>query len=188
MADEVMPVDETVVENENVVCDCNTVLDCGCEEHNVDACNCPAINARWGEVGHEIPGKFYQVYYGGKVLIDDEGIYDSFRANSEKVSTISVKSVVPASAEGEEAPAATEYPNYCWNKYGKAAYMESVEATITVNADLASENPLAHVIIDGKEFDLAVLDNPVVFVMNKNHKISIAWNENLIESFRIVKK
>lgn len=161
MADEVMPVNETVVENENVVCDCSTVLECGCEEHNVGACNCPAINARWGEVGHEIPGKFYQVYYGGRVLIDDESIYDSFRVNSEKVSSIAIKPV-----EGSE----------------------NIEATVTVNEDLASENPLAHVIIDGKEFDLAVLDKPVVFVMNKNHKISIAWSESLVESFRIVKK
>lgn len=177
MADDVMPVVEENEVVENVACDCNTTLECGCEDHNVEECNCPAINARWGEVDHEIPGKFYQVYYGGRVLLDDEGIYDSFRANSEKVSTITVK-----------AADSTEYPNYSWNKYGNATYMETVEVTITANTDLAKENPLAHVIIDGKEFDLAVLNKPVNFVMNKDHKVSIVWGETLVESFRIIKK
>lgn len=161
-------------------CDCNTVLECGCEDHLVNDCECPVVNARWGEVGHEIPGKFYQVYYGGRVLFDDEGIYDSFRANSEEVSTIVVKSVV---AEGD----AVEYPNYAWNKYGKAAAMEEVEVTVTVNEALATANPLAVVVIDGKYFDLAILKNPIKFVMNKDHKISIEWTAELVESFRIIK-
>lgn len=146
-------------------------VDAACENCNEELCTCYADNATWGEVGHEIPGKFYQVYYGGNILSDDEGLYSSFRANSEVASSISIEPT---------------YPNYQYNKYGKVAKNSSVVVTITPNETLAGKFPLALVKIDDKTFDLARLNSAVDFVMNEDHKISIFWSEDLVETFRII--
>jgi hypothetical protein len=46
--------------------------------------------------------------------------------------------------------------------------------------------PAAIVNVDGKFHDLAYLENPIEFFMDKNHRISIEWSEGLIETFRVV--
>lgn len=146
-------------------------VDAACENCNEELCTCYADNATWGEVGHEIPGKFNKVYYGGNILSDDEGLYNSFHANSEVASSISIE---------------PGYPNYQYNKYGKIAKGSSVKVTITPNETLAGKFPLALVKIDDKTFDLARLNTAVDFVMNEDHKISIFWSEDLVETFRII--
>ena len=178
MADETIMNEEQTTQAQPNNCECDV---CNCEVVG-DKCPCTiaAENARWGEIGHEIPGKFYQVYHNGRVLFDDEGIYDSFRANSEKISSISVKTIV----SGDET--AITYPNYEWNKYGKTIYMDTVAVKITPNADLAAACPLANVTINGKCFDLAYLDKEFNLVMDKVYRISIHWSENMVESFGIV--
>ena len=174
MSEAVNVIDEgAVVEVEVEAPVCEICDGAGVVGEETCACIVAADNAKWGEIGHEIPGKFYQVYYGGRVLCDDEGLYDSFRANSDKVSSIAIEPV---------------YSNYQFNKYGVAEKNEEVKVTITVNDDLKSSNPLATVAIDGKIYDLARLDTAVDFVMDKDHKISIYWSESLVESFRIVAK
>ena len=171
MSEEMNPVVEGAEVVEQPVCEICGGEVCECVE---SPCTCVAENnAKWGEVGHEIPGKFYQVYYGGKVMFDDEALYDAFRANSTKVSSISIE---PA------------YPNYKYNKYGVASKNEEITVTIVANEELKAANPLALVVVDGKTYDLAYLDSAISFVMNKDHKISIHWDENLVESFRIVAK
>lgn len=165
-------IENEVVENEvtTVVCE-----NCDCEHHETSECTGECVcctaenNANWGEVGHEIPGKFYQVYNGGKVLFDDESIYYSF--DSESKSEVSVEPV---------------FPNYKANKFGKIAKNEIVKVTVTVNEKLASDNPFAHVVIDGKTYDLGILSSAVEFFMNKDHRISIHWSENLVETFRFI--
>lgn len=156
--------------NEVIVCE-----NCECEHHNTEEClgNCLECvaenNSIWGEIGQEIPGKFYQVYNGGKVLYDDESIYYSF--DSELTSEVIIE---PA------------YSNFKANKFGKVIKNEEINVIITVNETLAGENPLAHVVIDDKIFDLGILKTAIKFFMNKDHKISIHWKEDLIETFRFI--
>ena len=64
---------------------------------------------------------------------------------------------------------------------------DTVEATFTVSEDLAALYPKAIVSIDGKEYTLGVLDSPITFYMNRDHRVSINWVCNeLVETFRII--
>lgn len=125
----------------------------------------------WGNSGKDIvPSRFYQAFMiSGRFQEDDESLYYDF--NSKDVSSISLS---------------PEYENYMANKYGVTKYMEEIELTITPNATLKSTYPTAIVKIDNKEYDLAVLDNPVKLLMSKDHRISIVWAPGLVETFRII--
>lgn len=140
-------------------------------------------DANWGLVGKDIvTSRFYQafrvdgLYQGG----DDEGTWYEF--DSEEKSTISLDPT---------------YPNYEFNKYGKVEEKfneesginlpQTISVTITANASLKSEHKNAIVKIDNKEYDLAILDNPVKLFMNKDHRISIFWTPELVERFRVIK-
>lgn len=171
MSEELNPINgEATVE----ACEICNGVECDCEcTTNPCACCVAADNSKWGEIGHDIPGKFYQVYYGGKVLFDDESLYNAFPANSEIKSSISVNPAME---------------NYKANKYGLAEKFSEIAVTITVNEELKSKNPLAPVVIDGKYYDLNRLNSVVNFVMDKDHKISIIWSEELVETFRIITK
>lgn len=161
---------EMIENNENVVEENEVVNDVICEdcegEHETE--DCGAKNAIWGGIGHEIPSKFYQIYNGGKILYDDESLYYGFI--NEEVSTVAVESSYEKVA----------------NKFEGIAKYETIKVTVTVNEVLAEQNPLAHVFVDGKEYDLNFLKSPVEFFMNKDHKISIHWTEDMVETFRFV--
>ena len=64
---------------------------------------------------------------------------------------------------------------------------DTVVATFTVSKDLEALYPNAIVSIDGKEYTLGVLDSPITFYMNRDHRVSINWICNkLVETFRII--
>lgn len=64
---------------------------------------------------------------------------------------------------------------------------DTVVATFTVSGDLEALYPNAIVSIDGKEYTLGVLDSPITFYMNRDHRVSINWICNeLVETFRII--
>lgn len=130
-------------------------------------------DATWGLIGKGIvPSRLYQVYrVEGPWLGDDESTWYEFD-----------------SEEKSEATLDPEYPNYESNKYGQTAQMEVVKVTIVPNATLKSEYPQAQVRIDGKYYDLGILDNPIELYMDKDHRISILWSTpDLVESFRVVR-
>lgn len=130
-------------------------------------------DATWGKIGKDIiPSRFYQVYkIEGPWLGDDESTWYEFD-----------------SEEKSEAVLEPAYPNYDVNKYGPTNSMEVVKVTITPNETLKAEYPKAQVKIDGKFYDLGILDNPVELYMDKDHKISIVWSPaELVESFRVIK-
>lgn len=130
-------------------------------------------DATWGNIGKDIvPSRFYQVYkIEGPFLGDDESTWYEF--DSEDVSTIELD---------------PEYLNYESNKYGVTKSMEVVKVTITPSEKLKSQYKDALVNIDGKYYDLGILNNPIELFMNKDHKISIVWQPiELVESFRIIK-
>lgn len=128
-------------------------------------------DATWGNIGKDIvPSRFYQAFMiEGRFQEDDESLYYDF--DSKDVSEISLS---------------PEYENYEANKWGVTKLMEELEITITPNATLKSTYPDALVRIDGKEYDLAILDSPVKLLMSKDHRISIVWAPNLVETFRII--
>ena len=73
------------------------------------------------------------------------------------------------------------------NKFGFAKPYEVVRLEITPSASLKEEYPFAIVNIDGKEYDLGILDNPIRFVMSKDHRVVLDWRHGQVyESFRIV--
>lgn len=125
----------------------------------------------WGNSGKDIvPSRFYQAFMIlGRFQEDDESLYYDF--NSKDVSEITLS---------------PEYENYEANKYGVTKLMEELEVTITPNETLKSTYPSAIVKIDGKEYDLAILDQPVKLLMSKDHRISIMWAKDLVETFRII--
>lgn len=129
-------------------------------------------DATWGTIGKDIvPSRFYQAFMiFGEFQGDDESMYYDF--DSKDKSTISLD---------------PEYENYEANKWGLTKDQEEIEVTITANSTLKSTYPDALVKIDGKDYDLAILDSPVKILMNKDHRISIVWATNLVETFRIIK-
>lgn len=73
------------------------------------------------------------------------------------------------------------------NKYDASeSWRNTLKVIITASSDLKALYPLSHVFIDGKEFDINVLDNPINFVMDGNHRIVIDWTAELKEVFRVV--
>jgi hypothetical protein len=91
-----------------------------------------------------------------------------------------------ADAEAEEE-VDRELPLLKANKYGFAKPYEVVRLEITPSASLKEEYPYAIVVIDGKEYDLGILDNPIRFVMSKDHRVVLDWKHGEVyESFRIV--
>jgi hypothetical protein len=72
---------------------------------------------------------------------------------------------------------------------GELVSSDTITATITASSDLAALHPQALVSIDGKEYTLGVLANPITLHMNRDHRISINWIHNeLVETFLIVAK
>lgn len=126
-----------------------------------------------------VPHIFYQVYgKNQKWMHDDEVVYYSFDAGTyteeeeEKEVGCSTIAISPAALHTEKNK----------NIVGSNA----VSVTITAGAKLKELYPLAIVVIDGKNYDLAVLDNAIVFNMDQNHRISINWIAGeLIETFRV---
>ena len=133
----------------------------------------------WGKYGKDIvPSPIYQVYrIKGIWTGDDESLWYSF----EPGEGIEPSEIAIVDAEDPEKT----YDKIEANKYGYAEGVVKVQ--ITVSEQLAEAYPAAIVNIDGKEYDLAKLNEPIDFYMNKNHRISIFWNvSELVETFRVV--
>lgn len=93
----------------------------------------------------------------------------------------------PAADSEAEEEVDRELPLLKANKYGFAKPYEVVRLEITPSASLKEEYPFAIVVIDGKEYDLGILDNPIRFVMSKDHRVVLDWSHGQVyESFRIV--
>ena len=72
---------------------------------------------------------------------------------------------------------------------GELVSSDTITVTIEASADLAALHPQALVSVDGKEYTLGVLANPITLHMNRDHRISINWIHNkLVETFLIVAK
>ena len=125
-----------------------------------------------------VPHIFYQVYgKNQKWMHDTEVVYYSFDAGTYKESEeekeigCSTITISPAIIDREK------------NKYVASG---AVSVTVTVGEKLKEFYPLAIVTIDGKNYDLAVLNNAIAFNMDVNHRISINWIAGeLVETFRI---
>lgn len=126
-------------------------------------------DAKWGK--ELVPSRFYQAYrIEGPLYSDDEGAWYEFDSK--------VKSEVVLNPE---------YSNFETNKWGLAIEKEDLEVVIKANETLSSEYPHAQVKIDSKFYDLNYIKNPVKFHMDKDHRISIIWSSDLVETFRIIK-
>jgi hypothetical protein len=75
---------------------------------------------------------------------------------------------------------------YEFNKY-QSSYGKMAKITITPSQTLKSRYPYAVVTINGKEYDLKYLNNPIDLYMDKDYKISINWVwGSVVETFRII--
>jgi len=82
---------------------------------------------------------------------------------------------------------AEEVDPYEFNKYGKEEMGKDILVTIEPNSDLSNSFPRAIVTINGKEHDLAYLDNPIRLYMDRDYRISINWVwGSIVETFRII--
>lgn len=79
-------------------------------------------------------------------------------------------------AEGEETPEESE------EEPAEEEAPKTIQVTVTPDASQVEAYPYAQVDIDGKWYDLKVLDNPVIFNMCKNHFIKINWTVKDIET------
>ena len=76
---------------------------------------------------------------------------------------------------------------YEYNKYGNLKPFDVISVTIEPNSTLVGKFPNAIVVIDGKDYDLKYLNNPITFYMDRDHKISIKWIwGSCVETFRII--
>ena len=75
---------------------------------------------------------------------------------------------------------------YEFNKY-QSSYGKMARVTITPSQTLKERYPYAVVTINGKEYDLKYLNNPIDLYMDKDYKISINWVwGSVVETFRII--
>lgn len=134
----------------------------------------------WGHPGEDIvPSVYYQAFrVNGAWNNDDESTWYTF----EPGEGIEPSEIAIVDLENPEKT----YGKILANKYGKPGWEDVVKVTITASEGLVEDYPYAIVNIDGKEFDLAKLDEPLELYMDHDHRISILWAENLVETFRVV--
>lgn len=152
-------------------------------------------------VGEDIvPSVYYQAYAANSAWnSDDESTYrvwieeEPSEVDEALVGAASEIDLIvnPVEAEpGEESaePEVRDLLNVTANKWGYAAPGEVAYIQIYPSEDLEEAYPDVIVSIDGKEYaGLAILDNPVLFHMDKDHRIIIDWaHGEVYESFRIV--
>lgn len=161
------------------------------------------VNDVW-TVGEDIvPSVYYQAFSAHSAWnADDESVYkawiidgdpsevEGFAGPAAEIDLIA-NPVTTEPGDDEDEPAETnvrELLNIGANKWGVAAPNEAVAVEITPNEDLEENYPDVNVIIDGKEYaGLGILSKPVVFNMDKDHRIVIDWaHGEVYESFRIV--
>ena len=138
------------------------------------------LNVGWGPYGEDIvPSRFYQAYrVNGPWNADDESLWYSF----EPGDGVEPSEIAIVDLEDDSKT----YGKIDANVYGKPGWEDVVKVTITVSEGLAESYPMAIVSIDGKEHDLAYLEEPFNLYMAHDHRISIFWAENLVETFRVV--
>jgi hypothetical protein len=61
-----------------------------------------------------------------------------------------------------------------------------VKASISLSNSMLKLNPVPNIVIDGREYTSGIAGTQITFYMNRDHRISILWNENTVETFLIV--
>lgn len=171
-------------------------------------------DATWGKHGKDlIPSLIFSQIYKmeGPYCNDDESclipfwytIIDPITGNKEKVqSSIVCEPVLEElkdengetvkDEEGNPIMVAPGYRKYLGNPAEDGGIYKphvDVDVTLTPNEKLAKLFPTALVKIGDKEYDLNYFkDRKIRFTMNKNHRISIWWTKNNIETFRLITK
>ena len=126
-------------------------------------------------VGEDIvPSIFYQAHFMNRLDNDTESLYRIW------VETPSKDWVIDENSEDQNEDSVLPIIG--------AAVNSVARFKVVPNADLAEEYPDVNVIIDGKEYaGLDILDEPLSFYMDKDHKVIIDWaHGEVYESFRIV--
>ena len=126
-------------------------------------------------VGEDIvPSIFYQAHFMNRLDNDTESLYRIW------VETPSKDWVIDENAAEQNEESVLPIIG--------AAVNSVARFKVVPNADLAEEYPDVIVIIDGKEYaGLDILDEPLSFYMDKDHKVIIDWvHGEVYESFRIV--
>lgn len=127
-------------------------------------------------VGEDIvPSIFYQAHFmNNRIDNDTESLYRIW------VETPSKDWVIDENAEEQNEESVLPIIG--------AAVNSVARFKVVPNADLVEEYPDVIVIIDGKEYSsLDILNEPLSFYMDKDHKVVIDWaHGEVYESFRIV--
>lgn len=130
---------------------------------------------------------------------DDEALYYEFNVldkDGNKLESVAkvITEVPVLNEEGEPViseetgEAETEEKKVTVGNKSSYPYNSIVKIEVVPNAILKAEHKYARVEIDGKDYNLSILDKPVEFDMNqlREHRIRIRWSKDLIESFRVV--
>lgn len=132
----------------------------------------------WGVVGkNTVSSRYYQVYrVVGPWCADDEMIYYSCPIDEDKLTTVEIK-------DADENTYNEKYKNI-YGAGNAIAYL-----TFTPNEEMVTKyGKGAIVAIDGKEWDINVLNSEIKLTMTSCcHRITIKWSADIMEAFRIVK-
>ena len=167
--------------------------------------------AAWKYGADIVPSIYYRAFlFDGAFDSDDESTYRMWLLKDVAESEASAKAIAeeeaeaaPAEGEGSDAPAggegegegegeapaeAAELPEISPKRYAALALNSKVALEITPSEALIEKFPYANVVIDGKEYaGLSILNNPLEFFMDRDHKVVIDWHHGKVyESFRIV--
>lgn len=202
----------------NGVVEGSTIIYDQVKDWNNPKSNYPDVH--WTTGAGLVPSPLYQVYriltnWAGT---DDESLYSKFNLGADKDGNVyhsKVEFIAPSvevpvaadpsnptdeekaaieEAEAKNAELAAAFAelalgNVKANQYGYAFNVITVK--ITPNEELAKIYKNATVSIDGKEHNLAWLENPIKFDMSvRDHRVEITWDPlqggKSIESIRIV--
>lgn len=129
------------------------------------------VEATWGKVGKCLPiSSIVEISrMPGKYLGDDEGTWYTFTLTPSDIT------LDPEQIEK------------IINQYQTDSNIE-VEVTITPDTKQLKSYPDLLVKIDDKWYDKGILSKPITFLMTKDHRVSLWWDQDNIEIFRISKK
>lgn len=139
-----------------------------------------------------VDAKKGEVFYNEKTVYspsdeEGDGAKSGRKGGSARAGKNGDDALTDLGDEGDEGDTTSDVTTpYEFNKY-QSSYGKMAKVTITPSQTLKSRYPYAVVTINGKEYDLKYLNNPIDLYMDKDYKISINWVwGSVVETFRII--
>ena len=63
---------------------------------------------------------------------------------------------------------------------------DKVKINISLNESMSERFPTPNIVIDGKEYTSGIAGTDIIFYMNRDHRVTIHWTDDIVEKFLII--